>query len=56
MSVFHPGAARSMALRLQEETQGSTLESRASRLAEEATWVVRLQTRTTDRWTFPASS
>ncbi|HVR82787.1 MAG TPA: protein kinase, partial [Planctomycetota bacterium] len=49
MSMFHPGAARSLALRLREETQGSAFESRASRLAEEATWVVRLQTRTSER-------
>lgn len=49
MSRFHPGAARALAVGLQEETRGTAFETRASRLAEEATWMVRLQTRTSER-------
>jgi hypothetical protein len=49
MSRFHPGAARALAIGLQEDTRGTAFETRASRLAEEATWMVRLQTRTSER-------
>jgi hypothetical protein len=46
---FQSDRARSLSLRLWEETKGTALEVRASRLAEESQWVARLQTRVTER-------
>jgi len=49
ISTFQPGLARTLAGRLREEAKGTALEPRASRLAEEAQWVARLQTRVSER-------
>jgi len=49
ISRFQPALARSLAVQLREEAQGGALEARASRLAEEATWVAQLQARVAER-------
>jgi serine/threonine protein kinase len=49
LSTFHPRRARSLALRLRDDGRGTSLEARASRLAEEASWLARLQDRASDR-------
>jgi len=49
IASFHPASARALAIRLRDEARGDVYEGRASRLAEEATWVIRLQNRIADR-------
>ncbi len=49
ISRFQPALARTLAVQLREEAQGGSLEARASRLAEEATWVAQLLARVAER-------
>jgi serine/threonine protein kinase len=48
ISRFQPALARMLAVQLRKEAQGTALEARASRLAEEATWVAQLQGRVSE--------
>jgi serine/threonine protein kinase len=49
LATFRPQQARGLALRLREDARGSGLEARASRFAEEASWLARLQNRAVER-------
>jgi serine/threonine protein kinase len=49
LSTFRPQRARALALRLRDESRGSGMEARASRLAEEASWLTRLQNQALER-------
>jgi serine/threonine protein kinase len=51
LATFQPQQARALAVRLRDEARGSGLEARASRLAEEAAWLTRLQNQALDRLT-----
>jgi len=49
ISRFQADLARSLAVRLRQDARGTSLEARATRVAEEAQWVARLRSRVAER-------